>query len=89
LRDVLTLILLLALCAFAVDYKHKRERAEAKKHVFPNVRLRSGDFFSVGRYGKTLILETNTERTNEMETQTHEAGKATRFLNGSQDTERS
>jgi hypothetical protein len=45
------------------------------------------EFFTVGRIGNYLILETCTERTNGLETQIDEAGKKARFLNGSQDKE--
>lgn len=61
-----------------------REKPEEVK-----VQRAVGDFFTVGRYGHTLILETCTERTNGLEKQTHEAGKETRFLNGSSDEKKS
>ena len=50
--------------------------------------VKEGEFFKVGKYGNTIILDVQTERTNgKLEKQHDEAGQKARFLNGSQDKE--
>ena len=88
LIDVSILIALVLIIAVAVKFgKHTRESGSIeRKQSAPMIDKRKGDFFSIGKYGKTLILEVNTERTNgKLEKQVDTTGKRTRVLDGSQD----
>jgi hypothetical protein len=89
-HKTIALIFVILFATITVLVLRQDTEEAGKKDPAPVSVVKEGEFFKVGKYGNTIILDVQTERTNgKLEKQDDKAGKETRFLNGSQGKKRS